>query len=245
MELTYYFRIIGRRWPFVLVGLLLTVGLTVVFLQRQPLVYRSTSTVVVRPQTVDSEDGVRAIDTLTRGVEITSTYATIARSDLIRNRATERLDPSLDTSGTKVSSEVLTATSILEISVTGGDPEGVTTVASAIAHEMVAYVGELQNVFELQILDEPQVPDSPVAPKEKLILGTGVVLGLGVGIAFAFLAEAAARPARVRQLNRKAARRGVRSGVYDSRWESSSDDGELTGMSADGDENWLSYRSRR
>jgi uncharacterized protein involved in exopolysaccharide biosynthesis len=245
MELTYYFRIIGRRWPLVLIGLLLTIGLTVVFLQRQPLVFRSTSTVVVRPQTVDSEDGVRAIETLTRGVEITSTYATIARSDLIRGRATERLDPTLDTSGTEVSSEVVTATSILEISVTGGDREVVTALASAVAHEMVAYVGELQNVFELQILDEPQLPDGPIAPKEKLILGTGVVLGAVVGIVFALLAEAAARPARVRQLNRKAARRGPGSGAYDSRWRRSSDDGELTGVSAAGDENWRSHGSRR
>ncbi len=212
MELTYYLRIVARRWPFAVIGLLLTLALTVAFLQRQPLVYRSTATMVIRPRTVNSEDNVRAIDTLTRGVEISSTYATIARSELIRNRAKANLDPSLDTSGTKVSSEVVTSTSILEVDVTGREPEAAAALAAEVTRQTVTYVAELQNVYELQIIDEPQIPNRPVAPKRRLILGTGVFFGVGVGIVFALLAEAAARPARSRRMRYQASRRIRRRG---------------------------------
>lgn len=220
MELTYYLRIVGRRWPFAIIGLLITTGLTFAFLQRQPFVYQSTGTMVVRPRTVNSADGVRAIDTLTRGVEISSTYATIARSNLIRERAKERLGPSVDTAGTTVSSEVVTATSILEVSVTGRDPEVVTAFATEITRETVAFVGELQPVFELQIIDEPQLPTRPIAPKRTLILGTGVVFGLGVGVVFALLAEAAARPARARRMRQEVSKRvrGRRRDSYGNRF---------------------------
>jgi hypothetical protein len=39
------------------------------------------------------------------------------------DRAREQLDPSLDTTGIKVSGEAVTSTSILETSVIGGDPD--------------------------------------------------------------------------------------------------------------------------
>ena len=237
MELTYYLRIVGRRWPFAIIGLLLTTALTFAFLQQQPLVYKATGTMVVRPRTVNSADGVRAIDTLTRGVEISSTYATIARSDLILARAKEGVDPSLDTAGTRVSSEVVTSTSILEVSVTGGDPQVVAALAAEVTRVTVAYVGELQPVFELQTIDEPQLPTRPIAPNRPLVLGTGVLFGVGVGVLFAFLAEAAARPARARQMRREVSQRvrGRRRSSYGSQFMEPLDDlGDETPTTAGG-----------
>jgi len=199
MDLMYYLRVVGRHWLVAIVGLALTVALTAVFVQRQPFVYQSAGTMVVRPRPVNTDDGVRAIDTLTRGVEISSTYATIARSDLIRDRAKVNIDPGLDTSGTSISSEVVTSTSILEVSVTGGDPDAVHALAAEVTRQTVAYVGELQNVFELQIIDEPQLPDDPIAPNRPLMLATGVVFGIVVGVLFALIAEAVSGPARARR----------------------------------------------
>jgi uncharacterized protein involved in exopolysaccharide biosynthesis len=199
MDLTYYLRVVGRHWFVAVIGLVITVGLTAVFVQRQPSVYQSTGTMVVRPRPVNTEDGVRAIDTLTRGVEISSTYATIARSDLIRDRAKANIDPELDISGTSISSEVVTSTSILEVSVTGGDPDVVHALAAEVTRQTVAYVGELQEVFELQIIDEPQLPDDPIAPNRPLMLATGAVFGIIVGVLFALIAEAVSGPARARR----------------------------------------------
>ena len=194
MDLVYYLRVVGRRWVVAVAGLVATVVLTALFVEQQPFVYRSTGTMIVRPTTVNTDDGVRAIDALTRGVEISSTYASIARSDLMRQRAAAELGPDINASGMSVSSEVVTSTSILEVAVTGGDPEAVSALAAEVTRQTVAYVAELQNVFELQIIDEPQVPTSPIAPKRKLLLAAGVVLGVGVGVMFALLAEMLSRP---------------------------------------------------
>lgn len=227
MDLTYYLRTIGRHWFFALIGLVLTVVLTVIFVEQQPFVYSSTGSMVVRPRTVNTDDGVRAIETLTRGVEISSTYATIARSDLILDRAKEQIGPEIDTSDASVSSEVVTSTSILEVTVTGGNPEVVHALASEITRQTVAYVGELQNVYELQVIDEPQVPTRPVAPNRTLLIGTGVIFGVAVGIVFALLAELVSRPARTR-------RRYARSRITRRDWLRSSGRNEPTYRSTNG-----------
>lgn len=194
MDLYRYLQMMRRRWLFTAIGFLLTAGLTVAFVNEQPSVYESTGTFVIRPRTVNADDDLRAIDTLTRGVEVSSTFATVARSDLIRDRAKLRLDTGTPTSGMTVTSEVVTSTNILEVAVTGGDPEAVHALATAVGEETVAYVADLQRVYELQILDAPRLPTRPVAPNRPLIIGTGIVFGFGVGMVFALLAEGFARP---------------------------------------------------
>jgi capsular polysaccharide biosynthesis protein len=196
MDLYNYLTMVRRRWAVAFLGFLTTITLTVTFVDQQPSIYETEATFVIRPRTVNTADGVRAIDTLTRGVEISSTYATIARSDLIRDRAEQRVDPALNTSGLKVSSQVVTSTNILEVTVSGQDPEAIQALATEISQATVEYVAELQPVFELQILDTPQLPGSPVAPNRPLIIGTGVVLSVAVSVIFALIAEASARPSR-------------------------------------------------
>lgn len=199
MDLFYYLRVLGRHWFVAVIGFVATVVLTAAYVQQQPPLYSSTGTMVVRPRTVNTEDGVRAIETLTRGVEVSSTYATIARSDLIRDRAKANIGPELDASDVAISSEVVTSTSIIEVSATGGDPDVVTALAAEVARQTVAYVGDLQNVFELQIIDEPDLPNEPVAPNRPLLLATGGVFGVMIGVLFALFAEAVSRPARARR----------------------------------------------
>jgi capsular polysaccharide biosynthesis protein len=205
MELHYYLRIARRRWLLVIIGFLLTTALTYVFVDRQPLVYESKATFLIRPNALNSADGVRAVDALTRGVEISSTFATVARSDLIRQRAEARLASTEDTSGLSVESAVLTSTNILELRVTGTNPSTVHALARAIGNETVAYIADLQQVFGLQILDAPTLPDDPVAPNKPLLLGTGMVFGVAVGLVFALLAEGLSVQPRPKQFERQLA----------------------------------------
>jgi capsular polysaccharide biosynthesis protein len=201
MELYDYLQTLRRHWLIAAFGLLLTTALTVVFVDRQPFVYESKGTFVIRPRTQDEGDGLRAIDALIRGVEIPSTFATVARSDLVRDRAEQRLDDGYPWSSLTVSSEVLTSTSILEITVTGGHPEATYALADAIGLETVEYVSDLQQVYELRPLDAPRVRNDPVAPNRPLIIGTGVFLGIGVATVFAVLAEGYVRRPKPRHFS--------------------------------------------
>lgn len=183
MELRHYLEIIGRRWWMVATALGVTTLLTVMLVVQQPWVYGASGTFVVRPRSVDSAEVVRAIDTLIRGVEINSTYATIARSEAIRDRAKDRLGPGFDASGLTVDADVMQGTNVLVISVRGPDPESVTAFAEAVGTETVAYVSELEDAFELRPLDLPGVDERPVGPNKALTVFTGMLFGAMIGVA--------------------------------------------------------------
>jgi capsular polysaccharide biosynthesis protein len=178
MEFKTYLEIVKRRWKIAAVALVATVAFTGMIASGQEPVYESAGTYVVRPRPVADGDTVRAIDTLVRGVEINSTFARIASSDLIKAGARERVDPGVDTSGLKTSGKVVTGTNIIELSVSGGDPDAVYALSVAIGDETIAYIGQLDETFELAPLDEPRLPKKPVGPNTPLTIATGVFLGL-------------------------------------------------------------------
>ena len=186
MELKDYVRIVRKRWWLVAATFVATTILTLIFVNGQPSVYESSTTLVVRPRTSISEDAVRAIDTLSRRVEITTTYASIARSQLIKDRAINVLELTADErSGLKVTSKVVTGSNLLEISVQGADPDTVAVFAAAVGEETAAYIGGLDEAFELTILDDARVPGNPIDANKRftVILGGAFGLLLGVGLA--------------------------------------------------------------
>jgi capsular polysaccharide biosynthesis protein len=192
MELNQYLRIVLRRWPIALIALVITCAATALYVAEQPSVYKATGTYVIRPTTADVGQGLRAMETLNRGVEINSTYAAIARSRRIKDRAEAALGQPTG-GGLTVSSEVVTGSNILEISVSGAEPQAVHDLAVAVGAETVAYVAELQELFLLAPLDSPRVPTTPVAPNRPLLLVTGFVFGLALGVLLAIVADGVLR----------------------------------------------------
>lgn len=195
MELRRYLEIVGRRWWMVATAVGITTLLTVMLVVQQPWVYGASGTYVVRPRSVDSAEVVRAIDTLIRGVEINSTYATIARSEAIRDGARERLGPTFSASGMTVNSDVLTGTNVLVISVRGPEPEATAQFARAVGDETVAYIAALEDAFELKPLDSAVVDERPVGPNKVLTVITGILFGAMIGVAGALVADALSRAA--------------------------------------------------
>lgn len=185
MELKAYLEIVKKRWVVAVIGLLATIAFTAFVASGQEPSYESTGTYVVRPRPVADGDTVRAIDTLVRGVEINSTFASIASSDLIKAQARDRVGDAVDTSGLKTSGKVVTGTNIIELSVSGGDPEAVYALAVAIGEETISYVAELDDTFELAPLDAPRLPKNPVGPNTALTIATGAFLGLLLGAGLA------------------------------------------------------------
>lgn len=191
MEIARYLNIIRRRWPIILVAFLVTTGATFYFVLPQPNVYESTGTFVVGPRAVNAEESVGALDTLIRGEAINGTYATIARSKMVRDAAEAAFEPSLRIDNMTVSAEVVTGTNILSISVQGTDPESAQALAGAIGAETVDYVDELDEAYRLQPLDEPTLPQTPVAPKRSLTILMGIIFGLVLGMSLALLIDSA------------------------------------------------------
>jgi capsular polysaccharide biosynthesis protein len=189
MEMRRYVSILKRWWWLALPAFLVTTGLTLLIVLSQPPVYESRATFVVAPQSLNPDDAVNAFDTLIRGAQITSTYATIARSDLILARAEDRLAGSTPSSDITVGAEVETGTNVLEISVQGPDPDSAHGFAVAVAAETVDYVNDMSNAYALEPLDSPQVPRLPVGPQKELTIVLGGLFGLVLGGALALFAE--------------------------------------------------------
>ncbi|MGH9262174.1 MAG: hypothetical protein ACRD08_20130, partial [Acidimicrobiales bacterium] len=189
MELRRYLEVSRRWWWAVALAFLVTTAVTVSSVAFQRSTYESSATFVVRPRPIEGSQDARAFDALIRGVTINTTYATIARSQLIRDRAEDQLDPAAREDDMSVSAKVLTDTNILSLSVRGPDSDHVHALANAIGAETIEYVNGLSEVYVLQPLDEPMRPGSPVATNKMLTISIGIVLGLALGVGLAMLVE--------------------------------------------------------
>ena len=193
MELKMYFRILLKRWWIIPLTFIFTLIPTYIFVSGQPWVYESEATFVIRPRTsvaVNDDEIVKALDTVSRRVEIITTFAEVSSSSLIKQRAVESLGLSAEEQeGLKVNGRVLAGTNILEINVQGPDPKIVRDLATAVSMETLSYVSNLYDVFELEPLDGANIPNRPVSPNKTLNLAIGAALGLLLGVGLIFLIE--------------------------------------------------------
>ncbi len=197
MELRRYFRIL-RRWKWLAAAAFVITSLAAAaFVLPQRSIYESSGTWLIRSDIPgDVGNAIDAANALSQNVNIVTSYATVARSDMIRRRAIDTLGSSVDTSDTKVDAEVLTGTNVLSISVRGPDPSVDRDFAEAVGQQLVAYVVGLRDPYAIDQIDAPKVSRTPVAPNKKLTIGLGVVLGLMLGIGLALLAEYLSEGAR-------------------------------------------------
>ncbi len=190
MELRRYLRVLRRRWRLAVIAFLVSADTTLVLVLQQPAVYNATSTALIRPRLPGTDsDAIDASDLLVRGVKVAETYATVARSEMIRDRADANLDPRIDPSGVTVDSEVVTDTNILSISARGTDPEAVRAVSEAVLDATIAYARSLNDAYLLSQLDEPTLPKIPVGPNKGLTIAIGAVFGMLLALVLALFAE--------------------------------------------------------
>ena len=205
MEVKEYIRIIIKNWRILLVAVVATVVATTIFTLQRPRVYESLATFVIRPHSslIVQDDFVSTLETLSRRVEINNTFAEVANSELIKDRAVERLGLTKDQRrGLSASGRVLVGTNILELKVKAGDPKVAQDFAGAVSMEIVDFVSNLYDVFELGPLDGASLATRPVSPKIGVNMALGVILGIALGLALIFLYEYVRKPdGPVRQFN--------------------------------------------
>jgi capsular polysaccharide biosynthesis protein len=195
MELRRYLNIVRRHWMIAILGLLTALALSYYHTSKQEPYYESKVTFVIRPRLLETDQIVRANETLARGTEINSTYAAIARSSLIKARARESTDPALITGQRlRIRSEAVPGTSLVRVTVRGFEPKAVGAFATSVADVFKDYIDKLNDVYTLAPLDAPEVPNSPAGPNNNLTIIVGSVLGALLGISVAFFAEYISQP---------------------------------------------------
>jgi capsular polysaccharide biosynthesis protein len=198
MQIKNFFQTLRKRLWIVLLATFAVLAATFYFSSNQPKVYQSKATYILSPRTgfdQIEDDFVRALEMVSRRVEINTTFAEVASSRYIKSQALAETDYSSEVSeALSVSASVLGGTNILEIVVEGPTPRTAQEFCILIGEQTQAYVKNLYDVFELRLLDFASFRRSPIKPIMGLNLLIGGMLGLGLGMSAAFVVEYIASP---------------------------------------------------
>jgi len=192
MELRIYLRILLRKWWIILPAFLITFTSTIVFTFTQAPTYETIATFVVSPSSAfaDVRSFTEGLDRLSRRTEISTTYAEVAASRLIRREAAEELNLSQDQrQSLSVASQLVAGTNVIKITVEGSDPVLVRDFANVVGARTMAYVQDLYDGYYMNPLDHASLPASPSRPNKKLNLALGAILGMALGGGLALLSE--------------------------------------------------------
>ncbi len=186
MELKQYFKVLVRKWWIIVLACVVTVGSAVIFSEVQPPVYRSSAILQVIPARYDYGLTLAAEQLLRQ----------FANQIHTTNMAQQVIDElQLDISTDKLLGDVTVAPIpedfLIEIDVNRPHPEEARDVASAFAHDFVAF--HAAQILDIDRQDRVQIrilEDAKYGwvhwPKTKTLALAGGVLGLLIGLLLAF-----------------------------------------------------------
>lgn len=193
MQLKNYFQTLRKRMWIVLLATSAVLATTYFFSLNQPRVYQSKATYVLSPRSgLDQieDDFVRALEMVSRRVEINTTFAEVASSRYIKSQALAESDISSEVSqALSVSALVKGGTNILEIVVEGPSPTIAQEFCNLVGEKTQDYVETLYDAFELRLLDSASYRATPIRPVVGLNLLIGGLLGLVLGLSTVFVVE--------------------------------------------------------
>lgn len=198
MQLKNFFHTLRKRLWIILLGIAVVLAATYLFSLNQDRVYQSKATYVLSPRAgMDQieDDFVRALEMVSRRVEINTTFAEVASSRYIKSQALAEVDYNSNISeALSVSALVMGGTNILEIVVEGPTPAIAQEFCVLIGEKTQAYVQNLYDVFELRLLDSASYRGTPIRPIMGLNMILGGILGLALGLSAAFIVEYISSP---------------------------------------------------
>lgn len=193
MEIKLYLQMLLRGWWLILlaalVALIASLGTSYMAVPQ----YEANARFILNPSAAitTSADIVRSLDTLDRP-SVAATYVEVMNSQKIFKDAVVGLnldpnDPSL--ADYTVSAVVLPSSSVLELTVTGPNPDAVAEFANAIGNQSVAYAKRVNSVYNMEFLDSALVPVDPISPQPLRDGGLALLLGAVAGAVLAILSE--------------------------------------------------------
>ncbi|MBP7692665.1 MAG: diguanylate cyclase [Anaerolineales bacterium] len=190
MELRLYFRMLQRGWWIITLTALMALNVTLVLLYMATPQFRATARFLVVPSaSLTSSQVLTGLSNLDKR-SITSTYAEILSSDLILSEATAALGVSAAALADYTpAAVVLPDASVLELSITGPDPEVAQALANQMGERAIVYAQQLNQIYELSFLDQATAPAAPVSPVPARDISLALALGLVLGAVLAVSRE--------------------------------------------------------
>jgi diguanylate cyclase (GGDEF)-like protein len=194
MEIKLYFRMLQRGWWLILlvalVALLASLTLSYVAVPQ----YRATARFIITPGSLLTSEGDP--DTVISGLEtldlpsVVATYTEVMSSQRILGDSLNYLGVrDFDPKDYNISAVMLPESTVLDLSVTGPDPEMVANLANGIGYQTILFTRSINRVYDLNFLDQAVIPDTPISPKPLQDAALSVLLGLVTGAVLAILSE--------------------------------------------------------
>lgn len=192
MEIKLYFRMLQKNWWLILLTAMtaLTVSLAISYAAVPQ--YRSIARFIIIPSSTltSGADVVRSLDTLDRR-SVVATYAEVMNSSRILEGSADflGLDANTIIKDYTIQSVDLPDSSVLELTVSGPNPELAAQLANAIGFQSITFTRSLNLIYELNFLDTAipaELPFSPEPLRDGLV---ALLLGVGIGGVLAVLSE--------------------------------------------------------
>lgn len=153
-------------------------------------VYESQVTAIVGKKSDTANSNVQYNDVMMYQ-NLTKTYATIATSKSVEEKAAEKLGNGMtaDKLDKLVTVTPETGTQILDITAQGGTPEEALNRVTALSNAFVEVSPTLYNAGEVNIMDKGELPKAPTKPNKKLNIAIAFFLGIMVSVGISFLLE--------------------------------------------------------
>jgi diguanylate cyclase (GGDEF)-like protein len=199
MELRLYFQMLKRSWWIVLLTMLFALAGALIASYLATPQYEATARFIVSPgaDLINRSDVLSSLDTL-NNQSVMATFTEVMSSDRIYTDTLASLKlQSQDIEAYSYKATVISNSSVMEVSVTGPDPQVAANLANALGTETIRFVSRLNQVFTVAFLDVAAPPVLPSSPKPLLNSGLAILLGLIVGIALAILTEQIRLPLEV------------------------------------------------
>ncbi len=195
MQLQTFFKALRRSWWIIGLVALAALSLALVIAYMATPQYRARAQFIVSPgpsllasQDRDLIDGIEALDKRT----IVATYAEVMGSGRIQREAAEDLGilpPEL--AAYQFSAVVLPSASVLEVAVSGPNPEKAAQLANQTGERAISFIEERYLVFKVEMLTPAQPARQPFLPNPGRDASLALVLGLIFGTTLAVVREQA------------------------------------------------------
>jgi diguanylate cyclase (GGDEF)-like protein len=191
METRLYFQMLRRGWWIVVLTVLVALVVALAASYFATPMYTATARVLVSPSSrlVTSADVLHTIDTL-GSQSVLGTYAEVMNSAQIYNNTLA----ALNLQATAVShythaAKVVSNSSVLQVDVTGPNPQTAARLANTICAQSINFSSGLSQVYTVAILDTAVPPVLPSSPQPLVNAALALVAGLLVGIVLAIASE--------------------------------------------------------
>jgi succinoglycan biosynthesis transport protein ExoP len=168
MEVKLYFRMLQRNWWLILLTAMvaLTVSLTISYLATPQFSAVARFIIVPSSSLTSGADVVRSLDTLDRR-SVVATYAEVMNSSRILENASNflNLDAATILKDYSIQAVDLPDSSVLELTVSGPNPQLAAQLANAIGFQSITFTRSLNLIYELNILDTADPPELPFSPE--------------------------------------------------------------------------------